>query len=46
MNYVYVGIICFALGGIAATGLFVWLNRNKPDQLDRAEGVVRGFRKP
>lgn len=39
-------LLGLVLGLIIAAVGFVWLNRNKPEQLDAAEGKVRDFKKP
>lgn len=39
-------ILAAVFGGLLFFGLFVWLNRKKPELLDKAEGAVRDFRRP
>lgn len=37
-----VASIILLVAGIAG---FIWLNRNKPEALDKAEDFIRGFKK-
>lgn len=47
MSFGIIGLaVAFGVGFLAACAGFVWLNRNKAEQLDAAEGKVRDFRKP
>lgn len=38
-------LIVAAIGVALAVGAFVWVNRNKPEELDKVEEKVRAFKK-
>lgn len=45
MSPVTLALVSYGLGVVTAIGGFLWLNRNKADQVDKAEDVVRRFGK-
>jgi hypothetical protein len=38
-------IVAFGLGVVFSIAGFAWLNRNKPEAVDKVEGQVRDFKK-
>ena len=45
MNALITHVLACGFGFLVALAGFVWLNRNKADQLDAAEDKVRKFKK-
>lgn len=38
-------LVVLGLAAIAVVVGFIWINRNKPDELDKVEEKIRSFRK-